>query len=76
MPITSTTRCSVRPAVIGDAARIAAMAREFNAYLGALGDKVAFKLDANRIRRDGFGPNPAICCIIRAMIATAPNVLS
>jgi len=35
------------------------MAREFNAYLTALGDKVPFALEAARIRRDGFGINPA-----------------
>ena len=40
------------------------MAREFNIYLQALGDKTSFQLDEGRIRRDGFGRDPAFEALI------------
>ncbi len=64
MRAASTARCSVRPATIGDAVSIAEMAREFNTHLLALGDTASFQLDADRIRRDGFGRDPAFQALI------------
>lgn len=49
----------VRPALVGDAEAIGGMAQEFAAYLQALGDSVAYCLTPERIREDGFGPEPA-----------------
>jgi GNAT superfamily N-acetyltransferase len=64
MHATPIARCSIRPAAIGDAVSIAEMAREFNSYLLALGDKAFFQLDTDRIRRDGFGRDPAFQALI------------
>jgi hypothetical protein len=80
----------IRPAVIGDAEAIGEMAREFTAYLQALGEDVTYRLTPERIGRDGFGPTPpsressptrtgrclAFCCITRAMTPTARSLIS
>jgi GNAT superfamily N-acetyltransferase len=55
---------TIRPAVIGDAEAIGEMAREFTAYLQALGDDATYCLTPERIRRDGFGPDPAFAGIV------------
>jgi GNAT superfamily N-acetyltransferase len=55
---------TIRPAVIGDAEAIAEMAREFATYLHALGEDVTYRLTPERIRRDGFGPDPAFAGIV------------
>ena len=55
---------SIRPIIIADAEAIAVMARELTAYLQALGDSVTYCLTAERVRGDGFGPDPAFQGII------------
>jgi len=55
---------TIRPAVIGDAEAIGGMAREFTAYLQALGEEGTHCLTPERIRRDGFGPDPAFAGIV------------
>ena len=55
---------TIRPAVIGDAEAIGGMAREFTAYLQALGEDGTHCLTPERIRRDGFGPDPAFAGIV------------
>ena len=59
IPMQQQGSCAIRPIVIDDADCVAAMAREFTGYLQGLGDTVTYRLTADRIRRDGFGPDPA-----------------
>ena len=59
IPMQQQGSCAIRPIAVDDADAIAAMAREFNAYLRALGDTVTYQLTVDRIRRDGFGRDPA-----------------
>jgi len=57
--MTSRQAYTVRPIAIGDAEAIGEMAREFTAYLQALGSGVTYRMTPERIRRDGFGADPA-----------------
>lgn len=55
---------TIRPAVIGDAHAIGDMRRELTAYLQALGADLTYCLTSERIRRDGFGLDPAFAGIV------------
>ncbi len=55
---------TIRPTAIGDADAIGEMARELTAYLQALGEDLTYRLTPERIRRDGFGPDPAFAGIV------------
>jgi len=52
-------RYAICPIVIADAEVIGEMAKELAAYLQSLGERGTFCLTAERVRRDGFGPDPA-----------------
>jgi GNAT superfamily N-acetyltransferase len=54
----------IRNATAADADAIATLAREFQAYLRALGDRTYFEFTAETYRRDGFGPNPAFSSLV------------
>jgi ribosomal protein S18 acetylase RimI-like enzyme len=49
----------IRRATAADAHAIGALAKEFQAYLRALGDRTQFEFTAETYLRDGFGPHPA-----------------
>ncbi len=49
----------IREARREDVPAIALLTEEFAAYLSELGDTSAFRLDAEALARDGFGPDPA-----------------
>jgi hypothetical protein len=57
--MTSSTTCHVREARRDDVPAIAALAAEFSRYMRSLGDVADFRLDADALERDGFGPSPA-----------------
>lgn len=54
----------IRNATAADADAIGTLAREFQEYLRALGDRTHFEFTAETYRRDGFGPNPAFSGLI------------
>jgi ribosomal protein S18 acetylase RimI-like enzyme len=54
----------IRRATAADAHAIGALAKEFQAYLRALGDRTQFEFTAETYLRDGFGPNPAFSGLI------------
>lgn len=55
---------TIRDAVAGDAAGIAALGREFCDYLRALGDPAPAEPDAETLLRDGFGPGAAFHALV------------
>ncbi len=50
---------TIRTVTVADADAIGELAKEFQAYLRALGDDTQFEFSAKTYRRDGFGSNPA-----------------
>ena len=57
--MTSPTNCLVRESSLADVPAFAALALEFAQYMRGLGDLTEFRLDAETLERDGFGPEPA-----------------
>jgi hypothetical protein len=49
----------IRKASLADVPAIASFAAEFAQYLRGIGDTTEFRLNANALERDGFGPAPA-----------------
>ena len=49
----------IRKARLADVPAIAGLAAEFAQYLRGLGDTTEFRLTADALARDGFGPEPA-----------------
>lgn len=49
----------IRKADLVDVPEIACLAAEFAQYLRGLGDTTEFRLNADALERDGFGPEPA-----------------
>jgi ribosomal protein S18 acetylase RimI-like enzyme len=54
----------IRNATAADADAIGTLAREFQAYLRALGDRTHFQFTAETYLHDGFGPNPAFAGLV------------
>jgi GNAT superfamily N-acetyltransferase len=54
----------IRNATAADADAIGTPAREFQAYLRALGDRTHPQFTAEAYLRDGFGPNPAFSGLV------------
>lgn len=54
----------IRNATAADAHSIGELAKEFQAYLRALGDRTQFELTAETYLRDGFGPNSAFSGLV------------
>ena len=54
----------IRNATAADAHPIGELAREFQGYLQALGDRTQFEFTAETYLRDGFGPNPAFSGLV------------
>jgi ribosomal protein S18 acetylase RimI-like enzyme len=54
----------IRNAAAADADAIGILAREFQAYLRALGDRTHFAFTAETYLQDGFGPNPAFSGLV------------
>ena len=49
----------IRKATLADVPTIARLAAEFAQYLRGVGDTTEFRLNADALERDGFGPEPA-----------------
>ncbi|MDB5324933.1 MAG: aminoalkylphosphonic acid N-acetyltransferase [Phycisphaerales bacterium] len=62
--MTSPADILFREAQLTDVPAIAALARAFAEYLRTLGDLIEFRLNAEALERDGFGPNPAFRGIV------------
>jgi ribosomal protein S18 acetylase RimI-like enzyme len=60
----SVVNITIRTATVADAYAIGELAKEFQAYLRALGDRTQFAFTAETYVRDGFGPNPAFSGLV------------
>lgn len=60
----SVVNITIRTATVADAYAIGELAKEFQAYLRALGDRTQFEFTAETYLRDGFGPNPAFSGLV------------
>jgi L-amino acid N-acyltransferase YncA len=60
----SLVNATIRKATIADADAIGELAKEFQEYLRALGDRTQFAFTAGTYRRDGFGPHPAFSGLV------------
>jgi hypothetical protein len=60
----SAMNAMIRNATAADADAIGKLAREFQAYLRALGDRTHFEFTAETYLRDGFGPNAAFSGLV------------
>jgi GNAT superfamily N-acetyltransferase len=60
----STVNTTIRKATVADADVIGELAKQFQAYLRALGDRTQFEFTAETYRRDGFGPCPAFAGLV------------
>ncbi|MBI4641261.1 MAG: GNAT family N-acetyltransferase [Candidatus Tectomicrobia bacterium] len=54
----------IRNATAADAPTIGVLAKEFQEYLRALGDRTKFEFTAETYLRDGFGPNSAFSGLV------------
>jgi GNAT superfamily N-acetyltransferase len=57
----------IRKAKLADVPAIACLAAEFAQYLRGLGDTTEFRLNADALARDGFGPKPAFEVVVAEM---------
>src|SRR5690349_12537076 len=57
----------IRKANLADVPAIACLAAEFAQYLRGLGDSSEFRLNADALERDGFGPEPAFGGVVAEM---------
>ena len=57
----------IRKAKLADVPAIACLAAEFAQYLRGLGDTTEFRLNADALARDGFGPKPAFEGVVAEM---------
>jgi len=62
---------AIRKASLADVPAIACLAAEFAQYLRGLGDTTEFRLNAEALVRDGFGPEPAF----RGVVAEVAGVV-
>jgi GNAT superfamily N-acetyltransferase len=62
---------AIRKASLADVPAIAYLAAEFAQYLRGLGDTTEFRLNAEALVRDGFGPEPAF----RGVVAEVAGVV-
>src|SRR5438552_242812 len=60
----STVNITIRTATVADADAIGELAREFQVYLRAPGDRTQFEFTAGTYRRDGFGPHSAFAGLV------------
>jgi GNAT superfamily N-acetyltransferase len=65
----------IREARLTDVPAIARLAAEFAQYLRGLGDPTEFRLDADALERDGFGPEPAFGGVVADMAGTVIGYL-
>jgi GNAT superfamily N-acetyltransferase len=65
----------IREARRADVAAIARLAAEFAQYLRGLGDTTEFRLDADALERDGFGPEPAFGGVVAEMAGAVVGYL-
>ena len=67
MCMSATHEYVIREATLADVPAIARLAAEFAQYLRGLGDTTEFRLDADALERDGFGPEPAFGGLVAEM---------
>lgn len=65
----------IRKASLADVPAIAALAAEFAQYLRGLGDTTEFRLNADALERDGFGPQPAFEGVVAEMAGVIAGYL-
>jgi GNAT superfamily N-acetyltransferase len=65
----------IRKASLTDVSAIACLAAEFAEYLRALGDTTEFRLNADALERDGFGPEPAFEGVVAEMAGVVVGYL-
>ena len=65
----------IRKASLTDLPTIASLATEFAQYLRGLGDTTDFRLDADALERDGFGPEPAFGGVVAEMAGVVVGYL-
>src|SRR6266403_1139643 len=73
--MTATSEYVIREARLADVPTIAALAAEFAQYLRGLGDTTEFRLDADALERDGFGPEPAFRGLVAEMAGAVVGYL-
>jgi GNAT superfamily N-acetyltransferase len=67
MDMTAPNEYVIRKARLADVPAIARLAAEFAQYLRGLGDTSEFRLNADALERDGFGPEPAFGGVVAEM---------
>jgi len=65
----------IRQASRADVPTIARLAAEFAQYLRGLGDTTEFRLNADALERDGFGPEPAFDAVVAEMAGVVVGYL-
>jgi GNAT superfamily N-acetyltransferase len=65
----------IREARLADVPAIARLAGEFALYLRGLGDTTEFRLNADALERDGFGPQPAFGGVVAEMAGAVVGYL-
>jgi len=65
----------IREARFADVPAIARLAAEFAHYLRGLGETTEFRLDADALERDGFGPEPAFAGFVAEMAGAVVGYL-
>jgi GNAT superfamily N-acetyltransferase len=65
----------IRKARLADVPAIACLAAEFAQYLRGLGDTIEFRLNADALERDGFGPEPAFGGVVAEMAGSVVGYL-
>lgn len=66
---------AIRKASLADVPAIARLAAEFAQYLRGLGDTTEFRLNADALERDGFGPEPAFEGVVAEMAGVVVGYL-
>jgi len=65
----------IRKAKLADVPAIAGLAAEFAKYLRGLGDTTEFRLNADALARDGFGPKPAFEGVVAELAGSVVGYL-
>jgi hypothetical protein len=65
----------IRKARLADVPAIACLAAESPQYLRGLGDTIEFRLNADALERDGFGPEPAFGGVVAEMAGSVVGYL-
>jgi GNAT superfamily N-acetyltransferase len=69
------TEYVIRKMSLADVPAIAGLAAEFAQYLRGLGDTTEFRLNADALERDGFGPEPAFGGVVAEMAGVVVGYL-